>query len=229
MDGEQIMVQQSGQTVTPDALPSDSGQEAQNQANQQYVTSEQLEELEKRILSQAQSLVDKKGNAINAKIEQLKAAGITATPEQARALVEREEQQVQSSDHPQEAAQPNAGAGQVDQEQAEWIVASTGNAEAANDPAWQSVYQISKMNDGMLIESTDPEFEIMNKQFDSGTAFVSAFAQAIAQKKLRMKDGEQSNVSYASTPAAFSSGQKSNITPQDTPYGDLYTRAYANK
>ena len=223
MNEAQILDQQSGQTVQPEVNPSEAGQDTNNQATQTYVTTEQLNAAKREILSQAQSLVDKKGNAINAKIAQLESFGIKATPEQARAMIEKEEAE-QSSVNPQQAAQPNANSGHVDREQAEWIVASTGNAEAANDPSWQSVYQISKEAGGMVIEKDDPEFEIMNKQFTSGAAFVAAFAQAIALKKLRESDNTKNG--YAATPALFSSGQKSNAVPDDIDPKSLYSQVF---
>jgi len=232
MSDEQILSgQQAGQLENPVAQPSVEGQAAEKQEPaSNYVTPEQLEALKAEILkevkSQTQSLVDKSRNAINQKIESLKKAGINATPEQAAALIESENNDQSFSQEQVEAPQPPPPVEEVDSEKAKWIAANTNGTVDPSDPYWSAVYQISKENEGMLIEESDPEFEIMNKPFTSGPAFVSAFAQAVASKKLRMQNSQSG---YASVPAAFSSNRKSNSMPTDTPPDVHYDKAFGSK
>lgn len=225
---QELSGQQTGQFANPEAQSSGNGQTADIQAPAStYVTPEQLEarlaEVMKQTASNAQSLVDKTKNAINAKIEALKSIGISATPEQAAALIEKEGQ---SSMQEQAAAKQSSGAGEVDSEKAKWITANTNGAVDPSDPYWGTVYEISRENGGILIEQNDPEIEIMNKQFTSGPAFVSAFAQAVAAKKLRIQN---ENSGFASMPAAFTSNRKSTSMPTNTPPDYHYDRAFGRK
>lgn len=222
MNDEAITGQQAGQPETIPAEASQQGQPAPENASPQYVTEQQLADFEKRILSQTQSLVDKKGNAINAKIAQLQKAGITVTPEQARTLIDQEEASAQHAEQTAKAAQPDpVMPATVDPAQAEWITKNGGNP---TDPYWGTVYDISKQAGGMLIEADDPEIEFMKQKFDNGSAFVAAFAQAIASKRLRLSNNKSQG--YASIPALFSGGQKSNSVPDDISPKDLYAQAF---
>lgn len=228
MSEQQILGgQQTGQFVNPEAQPSGNGQAADNQAPAStYVTPEQLEALKadilKEVKSSTQSLVDKSRNTINAKIESLKSFGINATPEQAAALIESESGNQFSGQEQAAAKQPVANAEKVDGEKAKWIAANTKGAVDPSDPYWGAVYEISKANDGLLIGVDDPELEIMNKEFKDGAAFVSAFAQAIAAKKLRLEEKS----GYASAPGIFSGGKKSNSVPANISPVALYNEAF---
>jgi len=229
-DQQELGGQQTGQFANPEAQPSGNGQAADNQAPAStYVTPEQLEarlaEVLKQTTSNAQSLVDKTKNTINAKIESLKSLGISATPEQAAALIESEKGNQSSAQEQTAAKQPVSVAGEVDSEKANWITANTKGAVDPSDPYWGTVYEISKENDGILIGQNDPELEIMNKQFTSGAAFVSAFAQAVAAKKLRTQNDKSG---FASVPAAFSSNRQSTSMPTNTPAGYHYDKAFGN-
>ena len=198
MNDEAITGQRQGsQTIPADASQQDS---PLIRMHPQYVTAQQLAEEIEKVKSFSQSLVDKKGNAINAKIAQLKNAGITVTSEQAEKLIAQEEASAQQEVQPQQEAQPAAGmAPTVDPAQAEWITKNGGNP---TDPYWGTVYDISKQAGGMLIEADDPEIEFMKQKFDNGSAFVAAFAQAIASKRLRLSNNKSQG--YASIPALFS-------------------------
>lgn len=227
MSDEAITGQQAGQPETIPAEASQQGQPAPENASPQYVTEQQLADFEKRILSQTQSLVDKKGNAINAKIAQLQKAGISVTPEQARTLIDQEEASAQRVEQTAKAAQPDpVMPAAVDPEKAEWIKAHTGDDKNVADPIWGQIYAISKSAGGMLIEKDDPEFELVNKQYaaDQGDAFVADFTLAIASKRLRLSNNKSQG--YASIPALFSGGQKSNSVPDDISPKDLYAQAF---
>jgi hypothetical protein len=215
--------QQAGQPVQADANPSGNGQAATNQPSvSDYVTKAEFEAAMSNFLKQsnsnAQSLVDKKTNAINAKIESLKSFGITATPEQAAKLIESEVTQSPEDSKPE--AKQAEDARQVDTPQDSWIKAAGGNPD---DPYWGKVYQTSQVFGGMTITPDDPEIEIMNKQFSDGESFASAFFEACNKKYFRMNN--QSNL--ASTPALFGSNKKSNSTPDNTPPHFHYQKAFS--
>ncbi len=216
--------QQAGQPVSPDAKPSDIGQDAMNQPSvSNYVTKEQLDAAKAEWLelskSNAQSLVDKRTNGINQRIESLKAVGITATPEQAAKLIESEAKQLPSDPKPE--AKQAKDTGQVDDEKVSWITAAKGNPD---DPYWGQVYQVSKTFGGMTITPDDPEIELMNKQFPDGESFVSAFLQACNQKYLRLNTPQ---TSLASTPSIFGTNRKSNSMPDNTPPDFFYQKAFS--
>lgn len=215
--------QQAGQPVSPDAKPSDIGQDAMNQPSvSNYVTKEQLDAAKAEWLelskSNAQSLVDKRTNGINQRIESLKAVGITATPEQAAKLIESEAKQLPSDPKPE--AKQAKDTGQVDDEKVSWITAAKGNPD---DPYWGKVYQTSQVFGGMTITPDDPEIEIMNKQFPDGESFASAFFEACNKKYFRMNN--QSNL--ASTPSIFGTNRKSNSMPDNTPPHFHYQKAFS--
>lgn len=227
----QITGLQAGQPESVSENPTLTSQDSQNDASPKFATIEDLASLKAEILreanSSAQSLVDKKGNAINAKIAMLQKAGITATPEQARALVEADEQAQSGTQGPQPANAAQSNEPAIDPQISEWFQKHTGNADNAKDPYYMAVYEISKRAGDMFIEESDPEFESINREFASGSDYVASFAQAIAQKKSRL--ATDNNKQFAAIPAMFSGGQKSNSVPDNIDYRMLYSKAFSGQ
>lgn len=149
--------QPAGQGQTPPAAtPPTPGQvAAQGAAAEppQYVTRADLEEYGKQLLSKAQSMDGKAYNAIQEQIKTLKAAGIEATPDQVRKLIENQQQGTN-----QGSAQPPA----PDQTPPA-ATPPTGTQQPTQDPqgidANQVTLQAYKMmaEKGVILEDGDPE------------------------------------------------------------------------
>lgn len=224
MEQNAFGTQQAGQPANPEANPSANGQAAPNQTQpEMYVTPQQLEErlaaAIKRSESRTQSMVDTSRNKIYAQIDSFASAGIKVTPEQAAAFIQQEEQTNQSPVPAQPAAQPaDASAGNVDTEKANWIQSIGGKPD---DQYFGMAYEISK-DAGLSISADDPEVSYLQKQFDSGPAFVAAYSQAVAAKQSRI----QQDAGFAATPGRFGTNRTSKSVPNDAPYEDIYREAF---
>ena len=157
-----------------------------------YVTKAEISALEEKLRKEmqqtAQSQADKVKNQINKKLETLKAAGITATPEQAQAMIQAE--QSQAPETPQQpVTQPRQPA------QAAPVVAQTNDPilnqaatwmqedKSTPDPITAEAYR-KMAQSGVRIQDSDPEASLIKG--GNVTEWLSSVDAAIEAKQKRL-------------------------------------------
>ena len=203
--------------------PENSGDQSETQP--QFITVEQAKQLTEQAVqeavSKAQSLVDKSGNRVQAKVQErlqsLEAtlklqtdAGVEITPEQKKAM----QQQVMLdalSEAPPEA-DPNApappGEPQTPPGQAEQV-------DPITQAAWNRMKEV-----GVDILDEDPEFKILDMA--SPYSFLLSVDKAIAAKQSRIQNSPEVPTQTganpnARIPGAGSGGGSNTLLPQGTP------------
>lgn len=213
--------------------------------NLNYVTADQLAQLEEAMTRRIQSATAKAENRINqqvsekvqAKINELQAAGITATAEQASALLEAETQRMQPEEVTPQEQNPEA---QSKDAKTNWINKNGGKAD---DPIWQAVYELVSES-GIDLENGDVEvgkyFYEANGELIRHTksSFLNAWSEAIKAKKARLEgtnketetatiQGEQAEeVHPASVPALGIVGHTNRIRDAKFDEIELLTKAF---
>lgn len=129
--------------------------------------------LKQGLYDHANARVDQE--AVNAKIQELQAAGIQVTPDQARKLVEQQSQPISQGTQPrvEPVGQPN--------------VPTTPSAELETaDPVVASAVNLMK-EAGVNIEDDDPELAIVDQKTEDPYKFLKSVETAIAAKKGRLQ------------------------------------------
>jgi len=212
------------------------GRGDQSQSQPQYITVDEAKKLTEQAVqeavSKAQSLVDKSGNRVQAKVQErlqnLEAtlkmqtdAGVEITPAQRKAL----EQQVVLDTFKEAEADPNAQSTQKEPPQA-----PPGQGEQI-DPITQAAWTMMQER-GVDILENDPEFKILD--MSSPYKFLLSVDKAISAKETRVQSSseepEPMGSPNARIPGAGAGGSSNNtLLPQGTPPIDRLNKFFKNK
>jgi len=201
------------------------GRGDQSQSQPQYITVDEAKKLTEQAVqeavSKAQSLVDKSGNRVQARVqERLKEleatlkmqadAGIEVTPAQKKAL---QQQVVVDALAEEPGADPNAQSTQKEPPQA-----PPGQGEQI-DPITQAAWTMMQERGVDILES-DPEFKILD--MSSPYKFLLSVDKAISAKETRVQSSSEEpnqmgSNPHARIPGAGAGGSSSNLMPDGTP------------
>jgi len=189
----------------PSGQPPQSQGEVEQKADNlehQYITKKELEEALEKLAGRLQAQNARVASKIHAKLAALQKAGIQATPEQAKALVEVEESEPVTER--QEAAETRAGdtaqkpvveqTGKVDDETASAVrmLTELGVKPEQVDPYTLEAFRMM-VREGVKITPEDPEFGTIkgNTPFE----YLSSAKQAIeAYKARKQREGTPARV-----------------------------------
>jgi len=154
---------QAGQPVTPSqapvAQPAPVATETPAGSQPQFVTRQEAEQMVEKVVRQVQSKMDSTSAAISKEVQRLAQAGITATPEQAKAIVEAREAE----------SLPAAISGQPAAPQVPEVVA---------DPVIRKSLKIMEETAGMRITPDLPEYSLIDAQTDDPEVFLESVRKA---------------------------------------------------
>lgn len=207
-----------GNQIADQQVQSGAGQ----QATQEFVTKADLEAWKQDLLRTVQSSDGKLEARINKKLADLKAAGIAATPEQAKALVDAEDLKPNSQQQGVQQGQPAqvapAGNQQVDPQIAKAATWMREDGISTPNEVTAEAYQMMAQAD-TRITADDPEYK--NIKGSNAYEFLQSVAKAIADKKAR-----QGN-SAANVPS-LSSGTPSGTIPLNVSGLDVLSEGFKN-